>query len=68
MREFLIRYIDALIPLVGSILILCFPQLLTKVDLKADEHQATARKLKYAGYALLAAAACIGIASAMSTK
>lgn len=54
-REFLIRYIDGLIPLAGGILAYFFPQTLTKVDLKKPEHEATARKLKWAGRLLLAA-------------
>ncbi|MHC4740296.1 MAG: hypothetical protein ACYS8Z_00130 [Planctomycetota bacterium] len=56
MREFLVRYIDGLIPLAMGILACFFPQTLTKVDLTKPEHKATAGKIKWAGRLLLAAA------------
>jgi len=54
-RDLLVQYVDALIPLAAGILAFFFPQALTKVDLTQPEHEPTARKLKWAGRLLLAA-------------
>jgi hypothetical protein len=53
-REFLIEYIDALIPLTFGIITYFFPHILTTADLSDPEHENTARRLKWAGRLLIA--------------
>jgi uncharacterized membrane protein len=61
--KFLAEYIDALIPLVGALLLLASPQAFTKKDLKAEENKTLARRFRMIGWLLLAAGVLILIAS-----
>jgi len=62
MRQLLIPFIEALIPLGFGVLILVFPQWFTKKDLKAEENQTVAGRLKKIGWVLLGAGILIFIA------
>ncbi len=55
-RDLLVRYIDALIPLTVGVFVSLFPQALTKVDLAHPENKKTADKFRIAGAVLLVAA------------
>jgi len=61
--KFLAQYIDALIPLVGALLLWQWPQAFTKKDLKAEENRTLARRFRMIGWLLLAAGVLILIAS-----
>ena len=59
----MIRYVDALIPICGAMLILVCPQWFTRKDLKAEENRALSARLKKIGWLLLAAGTLILIAT-----
>ncbi len=61
------NFIDVLIPLAGALLVLAFPQCLTKRDLKAEENRKVARRLRTSGWLLLVAAALILVANVGSS-
>ncbi len=61
------NFIDALIPLGFAVLLLAFPQVFTKKDLKADENKRLAARLKTIGWLLMAAGVLILIACMGST-
>ena len=63
MREFLVDYIDCLIPLVAGILVLLAPQVLTKRDLAAEENASTRKRLRLAGVLLVVAGILIFVAT-----
>jgi hypothetical protein len=67
MRELLISFGDALLPLGGAVLLLAFPQWFTKRDLKAPENQTLAKRLKLAGWLLLAAGILVFLAGIGTT-
>jgi len=67
MTQLIVDFIDALIPLGLAVLLLAFPQLFTKKDLKADENKRLAGTLKKIGWALMAAGVLILIANIGST-
>jgi len=67
MRQLLISFIDALIPLGFAVLILVFPQWFTKKDLKAEENRGLAGKLKLIGWVLLGAGTLTLIANIGTT-
>ena len=66
-RKLIIDCVDALIPLGFAVLLLAFPQWFTKKNLKADENNGLARKLKKMGWLLMAAGILILIANIGST-
>ncbi len=59
MKELIIDFVDALIPLGIAVLLLVCPRAFTKKDLKAEENATTAKRLKTAGIVLLIAGALI---------
>ena len=59
MKELIIDFIDALIPLGVAVLLFACPQVFTKKDLKAEENATSAKRLKTAGIVLLIAGALI---------
>jgi hypothetical protein len=61
------NFIDALIPLGFAVLLLAYPQVFTKKDLKADENQKLAARFKTIGWLLLAAGVLILIGQMGST-
>ena len=67
MRQLVIDFIEALIPLGFAVLLLAFPQWFTKKDLLADENKGLAGKLRKIGWGLMAAGVLILIASIGST-
>jgi hypothetical protein len=67
MRQLIIVFADALIPLSFAGLLLACPQWFTKKDLKADENRGLARKLRKIGWLLMAAGGLILIANIGST-
>jgi len=67
MRQLVINFIEALIPLGIAGLLLVSPQWFTKKDLKADENKGLAGKLRKLGWGLMAAGVLILIASMGST-
>lgn len=67
MTQLIVDFIDALIPLGLAVLLLAFPQLFTKKDLKADENKRLAGTLKKIGWVLMAAGVLILIANIGST-
>jgi len=67
MTRLIVDFIDALIPLGVAVLLLAFPQLFTKKDLKADENKRLAARLKMIGWVLMAAGVLILIANIGST-
>lgn len=67
MRQLVINFVEALIPLGIAGLLLAFPQWFTKKDLKANENKGLAGNLRKIGWALMAAGVLILIASIRST-
>ncbi len=67
MTQLIVDFIDALIPFGVAVLLLAFPQVFTKKDLKADENKRLAARLKKIGWALMAAGILILIANMGST-
>jgi len=67
MRQLVINFIEALIPLGFAVLLLVFLQWFAKKDLKADENKGLAGKLRKIGWGLMAAGVLILIASMGST-
>ncbi len=67
MTKLIANFIDALIPLGFAVLLLAFPQLFTKKDLKADENKRLAARLKTIGWLLMAAGVLILIGCMGST-
>ena len=63
MRQMVINFIEALIPLGIAVLLLVFPQWFTKKDLKAEENKGLAGKLRKIGWGLMAAGVLILIAN-----
>jgi len=59
MKERIIDFVDALIPLGFAVSLLVWPQVFTKKDLEADENAPTVKRLKTAGIVLLIAGALI---------
>lgn len=55
MTRLLLACVDALIPLGIAALVLAFPQWFTKKNLRAEENQGLAKRLRKAGWLLLAA-------------
>jgi hypothetical protein len=66
MKEVIIDFLDALIPLGIAVLLLARPQMFTKKDLKAPENTKTAGLLKKAGIILLVAGILILISNLMT--
>jgi hypothetical protein len=66
MRELIIDFIDALIPLGFALVLLICPQAFVKKDLKAEENAPTAKRLKTIGNVLLVAGALIMISNLMT--
>ena len=67
MKQMVISFIEALIPLGIAVLLLAFPQWFTKKDLTADENKGLAGTLRKIGWGLMAAGVLILIASIGST-
>ena len=67
MKELIIDFIDALIPLGIAVLLLVCPQVFTKKDLKAEENSKIAKRLKTVGIVLLGAGILILISNLMTT-
>jgi hypothetical protein len=67
MTPLIMDFIDALIPLGIAVLLLAFPQLFTKKDLRADENKRLATTLKKIGWVLMAAGVLILIANIGTT-
>ena len=65
MKEVIIDFLDALIPLGIAVLLLARPQIFTKKDLKASENAKTAGLLKKGGIILLVAGILILISNLM---
>lgn len=63
MRQLLIGFIDALIPLGIAVLLLLFPQWFTKKDITIEENKSIADRLKKAGWWLIAAGILVLIAN-----
>ena len=66
MKELIIDFIDALIPLGIAVLLLACPQAFTKKDLKAEENAKVSGRLKKAGVLLLVAGVLILAANFMT--
>jgi len=63
MARLIADFVDVLIPLGFAVLLLGFPQVFTKKDLKADENKKLATRLKMIGWVLAAAGVLILIAN-----
>jgi len=67
LRQMVINFIEALIPLGFAVLLLVFPQWFTKKDLMAEENKGLSSILRKIGWGLMAAGVLILIASIGST-
>ena len=67
MRQLVINFIEALVPLGFAVLLLVFPQWFTKKDLKTDENKGLAGIFRKIGWVLMAAGVLILLASIGST-
>ena len=63
MRQFLVKYIDCLIPFCGGVIVLLFPQVFTKRDLAAEENAKIRKRLRLIGVFLIVAGTGILLAS-----
>ncbi len=68
MKQVIIAFVDALIPLGIAALLLLRPQVFTKKDLKADENCKLASRLKKVGIGLLVAGVLILISNLIAGR